>query len=1074
MELLESREYLSATPFDPTPEQMELLELINQMRMDPQGELGRIFSEINDKNLTARNPAFNKILQDQWLSYPKAAKLLEEWEELRPAAPLAWNPSLAEAAVLHSQLMIDKVEEGHRLSSEKKLEDRVTDTGYYNPNSGDNLLVRENISAHIPNVTDSDYGTLASYIHQFFVIDFGNPKHEHRDNVMNAELTDIGIGLLSTDKNNFGPWVVTVDFGSVSGSSFSDGAYLMGLVYDDANGDRVYQAGEGLPGMNITVKQGDVVVYEVNTLTAGAYQEYLENGTYTVTVSGEGFDEPITKTVTINGSNEKLDFRSQETENQKPQIHLNGQESGGDSLCGYTENSEPVRIIPETLVIVDQDSPFLNQAKAVLTNIPDGLYESLSVDTTGTALSWNYHNETGVLTISGLAPTADYVKVLKTLSYHNARERCQLEDRIVEVSVSDEQDFSDIVTSTIRIHPSKQPIAAIEDVRVIEGDDDTAEMIFIVELDEPARRDITIRFNVIPGTAQVNMDYEPVTASPLTIAEGDSSAQIVIKVKGDYLYTNGLDEKTLTVQINDYENVEIAKDSVTGTILEDDKIIDLGRISTAEFTDLEFTEGVRRLYSFQAASTGRVSWDAYMDALPAGVKITYYLGSHAQVPQASSAVYMNHQHLEFDITEGLIYVVKVEWTGDSADGNILPVDRLKMTQIYKTSEDWLEIQGDQEKNEFTLDLNNHKIGINNEWGDYDWSQFPWIRFLPNAQDSIRIIGGGDPIVILPDNSVIEIGGIQVDVSGFQEMSFYGTPDLPDSISFTGTDGDDIFIFKDGIGTFITDQKVYKTYNIEEILVDAKGGHNLADIYDTPEDDTFSLYSEKVTLEGGGYYVEALSFHDVTMTSVAGGKETACLYGETDSLITIDSVYATRRQADQYYKVWNCPYVIAVNNDGPSSSVILNGSGGDDIYTNEDGYIKVTDKAGTYLHEVKGFTSMVIIPSQQTATVSVPETWVLNTENSVISSSQSRVYYRGVLFVNYWKAAAVSSSAAAAAVPSTAALPDDDHPFTEDRLMALLAEEQWRPSRKNPTQSDDWMAEFERLAVLETMSRERMS
>ncbi len=97
--------------------------------------------------------------------------------------------------------------------------------------------------------------------------------------------------------------LITEDFGT----TFT-GPFLLGVVYNDMNGNNFYDLGEGVSGVTITTSSGGY--YAVSSSSGGYAFPISTSGTITVTASGPGFG-PITKTVTLNVANVKLDFTSQ-------------------------------------------------------------------------------------------------------------------------------------------------------------------------------------------------------------------------------------------------------------------------------------------------------------------------------------------------------------------------------------------------------------------------------------------------------------------------------------------------------------------------------------------------------------------------------------------------------------------------------------------------------------------------------------------------------------------------------------------------------------------------------------------
>jgi len=82
--------------------------------------------------------------------------------------------------------------------------------------------------------------------------------------------------------------------------------HLLGVVYEDRNGNGKYDIGEGLPGVTVATTTGG---YTATTATAGGYGIRVGvAGTYTLRASGGPLPEPIDEQVTIGDENKKVDF----------------------------------------------------------------------------------------------------------------------------------------------------------------------------------------------------------------------------------------------------------------------------------------------------------------------------------------------------------------------------------------------------------------------------------------------------------------------------------------------------------------------------------------------------------------------------------------------------------------------------------------------------------------------------------------------------------------------------------------------------------------------------------------------
>jgi len=919
VESLENRELLSANPtFDPSSEALELFERINRMRVDPQGELSRIFSDLdkgiaNDPRITSYFGAY---------SYPTLSRLISEFAEIVPVAPLAWDNTLAGIANEHTTLMIHHKIQAHTIPGELSLEQRLINSGFYAPQSGLKLDYAENIAAFGLSPLPGNYGSVASFLHEFFVIDFGNSSHIHRNNVMDPTFTLIGIGLqeVSAGTADFGPWVATVDFASFSnGVLLPDGGYLVGVAYDDANNNFMYESGEGLGGMQIVIRRGDDVVAEFETSSAGAYQYYLENGEYTVTISGASFPAPLTKTVIIDGQNVKTDFRVQDKA-VKPVIDLNGADAGMDFNVTFVETIQPSLIVSPNMTVTADG--LISYAVIQLQDRPDGNYEMLLVDVGGTSLASRYDSATGTLTISGTAPTSDYAKVLQTLRYQNLLDKPHLESRTISVVVSDGFQESETAISMVKMTPAILPAMTIEDVKVIEGDEGTTDLVFVIDLSEMPREMIVVNYEIVAGTAVAGMDFTPTSGRIVFNPWEQTSMTITITVNADY--DPGAD-RTVLLNILSATNTNLDRDQIVGTILEDDNVVYLGRMPLWSDTDLEFVDGRRLLYSFEAMYDGRVSWDTVLDSLPEGTRMVVYESSHSTIPIGYSTLVGDKQHLEFDVTDGMVYVVKIEGT---VEPELLPtIVSTKMVQTVRIIEDGYEILGHPgEPNEYVINYSNGElhVGYDGSLTRLDSSLYRMIRFsFIGEDDSVTVIGGGtkdDPVVVTSDDELV-INNMKIDISGLQKIDF-DTSDGYDCVEILA-DGDNCqFTFQDGNTILVTETRVYRTFGVEQVSVVALGTGGTASFFDLPSNDTYTLRSNLVLFEGGGYRIEAGNFQTADVYSVSGGNNSAMIYGENDSRILVADYLVQRLDTVTSYRVWNTNTIVAVNADETNNVVIF--------------------------------------------------------------------------------------------------------------------------------------------------------
>ena len=970
VEMLENRELLSTnTGFDPSPEEIELLDRINRMRIDPQGELARIFSDI-EKGIAYDSRITDYFLPSPAYYYPTNTSILQqEFAKLTPAAPLAWDNSLALAADTHTTQMINhspKPREDHVLPNGPSLEERLIAAGFYDPSSGLSIVYEENITGYGYAPVAGNDGTVASYIHEFLVIDFGVSSHSHRNNVMDTKFTLIGIGLQKVPQGmaSFGPWVVTIDFASYSnGSVLAEGGYLTGVAYDDINGNHMYNAGEGLGDMQIIVRGEDgSIKAEFSTSSAGAYQEYLDNGTYTVTVTGSVFAMPVTQTVIIDGQNVKVDFCPQDIAQDKPVVDLNGAEAGLDFNIAFPETNQPSTIVASSLSVVSNG--WLAYATVQLQERFDGGREILQVNLNGTNLASHYDSATGTLTISGTATAEDYARVLRTLSYQNSTERPHLETRTVHVVVSNGFNESDAAVSTVNMTAVYIPEMMIEDVKIIEGDEGVTDLNFVIELCEMPRELIVINYTISAGTAEAGVDFTETSGRIIFNPWDRTTATISIPINANY---DPGEDRTILLDIISATNVTLLRNQVTGVILEDDNVKHLGAWTSWSSGDvnLEFLDGRRFLYAFDAMYDGSVSWDTFFDGLPENTRVFVYDTTHAsEAILALPSLVGDKRHLEFDVTEGKTYIVKIELQDDLEPEFWPTIVSMKMVQTVRVIDDGIEIHGhtDQPTN-YVLDFSNGdlRVGYDDSLTQIDPSLYHLIRFgLIKSDDALTIIGNGSQEnTVIFDDEFLVTDGISINIGDFGNIRFVGT-DKYDSVQFIVNENDCYFRFENGETILRTATKEYYTDQVENVTVTTMGTGGYAEFYDLPSNDTYSLRTNNILFEGGGFRIETQNFQKSNAYLISGGNDTSLVYGENNSQIIFTDKMIDRLDAMTSYRIWNSQTAIAVNADDSNNVATFVNRNPYDQYYVSLAYVTSTNQRQSIYHQAIGFNDVAII------------------------------------------------------------------------------------------------------------------
>jgi uncharacterized protein YkwD len=224
-----------------------------------------------------------------------------------PAPPLAFNTDMIAAARLHSQDMNNNAYFSHISPSGSDPGQRLTAAGVAWTTWG------ESIAAGGGYAQPSQ--ALAGLIVDAGVADLG-----HRNQLLDigstyAPQNQVGIGIV---QNGGGPYqnYYTID----TAATTQPGPFLTGVVYNDANHNSQYDAGEGLGGVTISVNG----VPTVSTWDTGGYTVALSPGTYSITASGGGLNGTITQTVTVGSANVELDFTA-------------GQASSGGAASGASQ-----------------------------------------------------------------------------------------------------------------------------------------------------------------------------------------------------------------------------------------------------------------------------------------------------------------------------------------------------------------------------------------------------------------------------------------------------------------------------------------------------------------------------------------------------------------------------------------------------------------------------------------------------------------------------------------------------------------------------------------------------------------
>lgn len=274
---------------NPSNEEQFLLELVNHTRLNPLGNAARYITGYTPQP-TSQDPYIQNALTYFRVS---GSALAAAFAGLPPVQPVAWNSALNAAAAGHSQILIANDAQSHQEPGEPGLGQRAINAGY------DYQMLGENVYS---------YSFSMLHAHAGFMVDWGSgptgmqDPAGHRLNIMDPDFREVGLSAIeeSNPATTVGPWVVTEDYGvRFNGPQ----VFLLGVSFQDSNGNGFYTPGEGRSGMGINASGA-----MEQTTSSGGYALGLDAGARTITFSGTGLATPLVVSGTFaDGTNAKID-----------------------------------------------------------------------------------------------------------------------------------------------------------------------------------------------------------------------------------------------------------------------------------------------------------------------------------------------------------------------------------------------------------------------------------------------------------------------------------------------------------------------------------------------------------------------------------------------------------------------------------------------------------------------------------------------------------------------------------------------------------------------------------------------
>lgn len=208
---------------NPTPEEQLVLQYINRARSNPFAEGQRLGIDIREG---LQNPSY-----------------------VGPRPPLAMNRLLLGIAEAHSSDMYNGNYFSHNDPNGNTPFDRMIHAGYNFALAGEDMAAGTGMSA--------------TSLEDFMMVDPGTAGRPHRVNLLDiwpypcgnppCIYSEIGVGYYDgPTSNSISNAFITEDFGATANT----GPFLLGVVYNDRNGNNFYDIGEGVAGITITPSTG--------------------------------------------------------------------------------------------------------------------------------------------------------------------------------------------------------------------------------------------------------------------------------------------------------------------------------------------------------------------------------------------------------------------------------------------------------------------------------------------------------------------------------------------------------------------------------------------------------------------------------------------------------------------------------------------------------------------------------------------------------------------------------------------------------------------------------------------------
>lgn len=263
----------------PSAQEQYMLELLNRARLDPVGEAALYGIDLNEG---------------------LAVGTLSS----APRQPLAFSDELTAAARAHSEDMLSRNFFAHVNPDGVSPSDRIQTAGYTYSTVGENIAY----IATTASLTGALINSFVADSYESLFVDENYAGRGHRLNVLDDGFKEVGIGIQSGEFTSGGTTynavMSTQDFGTQPGA----GAFLLGVVYGDTDGNSFYTPGEGVGSVMVEILNVDSnSAQTIYTMDAGGYQTELAPGTYDITYT-IGNNTHFVDDLVVGVNNIKLDW----------------------------------------------------------------------------------------------------------------------------------------------------------------------------------------------------------------------------------------------------------------------------------------------------------------------------------------------------------------------------------------------------------------------------------------------------------------------------------------------------------------------------------------------------------------------------------------------------------------------------------------------------------------------------------------------------------------------------------------------------------------------------------------------